>query len=61
MFRLLEGKYTLEELREMASAEKWVGKHTPPVFLWNGYGDKIVPVEHGLKFLGALAAPGYSL
>ena len=55
MYRLLEGKYTLEELRELASAEKWVGEHTPPVFLWNGYSDKIVPVEHGLRFLTALA------
>lgn len=55
MYRLLQGTYTLEQLREMASAEKWVGKHTPPVFLWNGYHDKIVPVEHGLKFLTALA------
>ena len=56
MFRLLAGKRTLEELRELASAEKWVGPHTPPVFLWNGYHDKIVPVEHGLKLLDALAA-----
>ena len=55
MFQLLAGDRTLPELRDIASAEKWVGKHTPPVFLWNGYHDKIVPVEHGLKFMTALA------
>ena len=55
MFGLLKGSRTLEELREIASAEKWVGDHTPPTFLWNIYGDKLVPVEHGLTFLSALA------
>lgn len=55
MYSLLAGDRTLEELRELASAEKWVGAHTPPVFLWNIYRDKMVPVEHGLKFISALA------
>lgn len=55
MYSLLAGERTLEELRELASAEKWVGEHTPPVFLWNIYRDKMVPVEHGLKFISALA------
>lgn len=55
MYALLAGKRTLPELRELASAERWVGSHTPPVFLWNICGDKMVPVEHGLKFLSALA------
>lgn len=55
MYRLLAGERSLEELREIASAEKWVGSHTPPVFLWNFYGDRLVPVEHGLKFMDALA------
>ena len=55
MYALLAGDRTLEELREIASAERWVGAHTPPVFLWNIYRDKIVPVEHGLRFLTALA------
>jgi acetyl esterase/lipase len=55
MYAQLAGKRSLEELREIASAEKWVGPHTPPTFLWNIYRDKIVPVEHGLKLLTALA------
>ncbi len=46
----------MEELRVLASAERWVGPHTPPVFLWNFYRDKLVPVEHGLKLMNALAA-----
>lgn len=56
MYHLLEGTYSLEELGEMASAEKWVGSHTPPVFLWNMYRDRLVPVEHGIKLMEALAA-----
>ena len=56
MYRLLAGERSLEELKELASAELWVGDHTPPVFLWNIYRDKMVPVEHGLKFMAALAA-----
>ena len=56
MYSLLAGDRTLEQLRDIASAEKWVSQNTPPVLLWNGYGDRIVPVEHGLKFLNALAA-----
>lgn len=55
MYRLLAGDRTLEQLRDIASAEKWVSQNTPPVFLWNIYGDKMVPVEHGLKFQAALA------
>ena len=55
MYGLLQGDRSPEELRELASAERWVGPHTPPVFLWNMYRDKLVPVEHGLKFLSALA------
>ena len=56
MYQLLAGDRSLEELREMASVERWVSGKTPPVFLWNIYGDRIVPVEHGLKLLTALAA-----
>lgn len=56
MYRLLAGDRTLEELRDIASAEKWVSPNTPPVFLWNIYGDKMVPVEHGLLLQQALAA-----
>ena len=56
MYALLAGDRSLEELREIASAEKWVSRNTPPVFLWNMYGDRMVPVEHGLLFLSALAA-----
>lgn len=56
MYRLLAGERSLEELRAMASPEQWVGDHTPPVFLWNIYRDKMVPVEHGLAFMAALAA-----
>ena len=56
MYRLLAGERSLEELRELASAERWVGAHTPPVFLWNIYRDKMVPVEHGLRLMNALAA-----
>lgn len=55
MYDLLKGDRTLEELRDIASAEQWVGPHTPPVFLWNMYHDKMVPVEHGLRFMEALA------
>ena len=55
MYSRLAGDRSLEELREIASAEKWVGSHTPPVFLWNIYRDKLVPVEHGLKLMTALA------
>ncbi len=55
MYNRLKGSRTLEQLHDIASAEKWVGPHTPPTFLWNIYGDKMVPVEHGLKFLSALA------
>ncbi len=56
MYSLLAGDRSLEDLREIASAEKWVGPHTPPVFLWNIYHDRLVPVEHGLLFMNALAA-----
>lgn len=56
MYSRLCGERTLEELREVASAEKWVGEHTPPVFLWNAYHDKLVSVEHGLMLMNALAA-----
>ncbi len=56
MYKLLAGTHSMEELRDLASAERWVGPHTPPVFLWNLYRDKLVPVEHGLRFLTALAA-----
>ncbi len=56
MYRLLAGDRPLETLRDLASPEKWVGDHTPPVFLWNIYRDKMVPVEHGLKLQEALAA-----
>lgn len=55
MYERLTGAYTLEQLETMASAEKWVGVHTPPVFLWNIYRDKMVPVEHGLRLMTALA------
>jgi acetyl esterase/lipase len=55
MYWTLAGSRSLEELRQIASAEDWVGPHTPPTFLWNIYGDKLVPVEHGLKFQAALA------
>ena len=55
MYARLAGERSLEELREIASAEKWVGDHTPPVFLWNTYRDKMVPVEHGLLLMEALA------
>ena len=56
MYARLAGDRTLEELRQIASAEKWVGSHTPPVFLWNMYRDKMVPVEHGLLLMQALSA-----
>lgn len=55
MYQRLAGNRTLEELRDIASAEKWVSANTPPVFLWNLYGDRMVPVEHGLLFQQALA------
>ena len=55
MLALLAGDRGLETLQALASAEKWVGSHTPPVFLWNMYRDRMVPVEHGLMFLSALA------
>lgn len=56
MYRVLAGDRPLETLRETASAEKYVSAQTPPVFLWNMFDDQLVPVEHGLKFLAALAA-----
>lgn len=55
MYSLLAGDRSLQELKEIASAEKWVGEHTPVTFLFNIYRDKMVPVEHGLKFISALA------
>lgn len=55
MYGFLKGHRTLEELKEIASAEVYAGDHTPPTFLWNIYGDKLVPVEHSLLFLSALA------
>ncbi len=55
MYSLLAGDRSLEELREIASAEKWVGDHTPETFLFNIYRDKMVPVEHGIRFISALA------
>lgn len=55
MYALLKGSRTMEQLRDAASPELWVGEGTPPVFLFNIYHDKMVPVEHGLKFLSALA------
>lgn len=56
MYQRLAGNRSLEELREVASAEKWVSENTPPVFLWNLCGDRMVPVEHGLLLQQALAA-----
>ena len=56
MYTRLCGSRSLAELREIASAEKWVGPHTPPVFLWNGYHDRLVAVEHGILLQQALAA-----
>ena len=55
MYRLLAGDRSLEELQELASAEKYVDADTPPVFLWNMYDDQLVPVEQSLQFQMALA------
>lgn len=55
MYNRLRGERTLEELKEIASAENWVGAHTPPCFLWSAYEDTLVPVEHSLMFQMALA------
>ena len=55
MYNRLRGERTLEELKEIASAEEWVGPHTPPCFLWNVFNDTLVPVEHSLMFEAALA------
>lgn len=55
MYNRLRGERTLEELKEIASAEEWVGEHTPPCFLWNVFNDTLVPVEHSLMFEMALA------
>lgn len=56
MLTLLAGDRPLEEMETIASADLAVGPQTPPVFLWNIFGDQLVPVEHGLRFLTALAA-----
>lgn len=55
MYARLQGELSAEELQEKASAEKWVGPHTPPTFIWNIYGDTLVPVEHGIRFQLMLA------
>ena len=55
MYKILAGERDLEELRQIASADRYVGPDTPPVFLWNMYQDQMVPVEDGLRFQLALA------
>jgi acetyl esterase/lipase len=56
MYGLLAPGSDKETVREQFSAEKFVSDKTPPTFLWNIFGDQLVPVEHGLRFLTALAA-----
>lgn len=43
------------ELRPLLSTQNFVGKHTPPAFLFHTYMDNLVPVEDSLVFANALA------
>jgi len=47
-----------EELRELASLEKYVSAKTPPCFIWHTFTDSAVPVESSLRFATALRENG---
>lgn len=53
-FENLLGSGPSEEMRELGSAEKQAGPHTPPVFLWHTADDPVVPVENSLLMATAL-------
>lgn len=48
------------ELLRSLSNEKQVTKDTPPCFVWHTAEDKVVPVEHSLRFVSALVGAGVS-
>ncbi|MEV7606610.1 alpha/beta hydrolase [Paenarthrobacter sp. NPDC089322] len=46
------------EFLEALSAERSVGRRTPPAFLWHTADDEAVPVSHSLAYAGALSRAG---
>lgn len=42
-------------LKELLCCQNFVGKHTPPAFLFHTYMDNLVPVEDSLCFANAMA------
>lgn len=54
-FEALLGKRAGDvELLRLISAEKQVGRGTPPMFIWHTFADETVPVENALKMADAL-------
>ena len=44
-----------KDMTELVSAEKNVGKHTPPTFIWSTATDNAVPIQNSLVMARALA------
>ncbi len=57
---LLAGKDS-EKLKREFSNEFWVNKNTPPTFITHAADDKVVPVEHSLRFYRQLLDQGVSV
>jgi len=53
-FNNLLGENPSPALLEKLSAEKQVGAHTPPAFIWHTFVDDIVPAENALVFASAM-------
>ena len=54
--RLLAGGDEIGDLGERTDANRLVGTHTPPTFVWSMFDDADVPVELSLEFCRALTA-----
>lgn len=55
MFGLLAGERGLAYIEQAASCERHVSDKTPPAFIFTSFTDKLLPVEHSLRFTAALA------
>lgn len=55
MCGLLAAERSLEFIEEAASCERHVGVNTPPAFIFASFADKLVPVEHAMRFADAMA------
>lgn len=43
-----------ESLRKLTCLEHHISDRTPPVFIWHGFSDRIVPAEGSVRFVSAL-------